>query len=372
MTLLSILAMFPLQAVSYFGKEKQVSFNETITILVVAGVVIAAVFVLNAVKKNSTASGNKASGGGSTISVSGLFSGIALRRIAGNIGLDHEQTKMLDFVFKTDEVTDMEKSINTPALLDRHFKRAYRVIEQSASSDEEAQHRLSVLFSTRNMLDNNVSGDMVSTRQLSDDSSLIIINGKEKYKVTVFSAKGENLVVECPKNALGSPVKITKGSKVNALLFTKNNKGFSFETRVAGYSNAHGSTSLLLTHSNQLKFLSQRRFRRKQTSIDCSINLVYVEGSGKKQRMIVDKRHLAGNIADISVGGCSIKTKAPIDVGAKLKVEFVNGKITVAALGQVLRTNRTGTAEIIHAKFLRVSRKSMNTINVFVYEYGHE
>jgi hypothetical protein len=96
---------------------------------------------------------------------------------------------------------------------------------------------------------------------------------------------------------------------------------------------------------------------------------VYVEGGGKKQRLTVDKRRLSGNIMDISVGGCSMKTNASIQSGARLKIEFTQGDIIVAALGQVLRTNRTGINTILHIKFLRVTRKSMNLINAFVYEY---
>ena len=362
--------MFPLQIrVEDFawGNGGSVSNPKQIIIfLVIVAAGIGIIFIVNAVKNKS--SGTARSGGGKT----GLFSGFALHRMARDIGLNHDQIKMLDFVFKTDEVTDPEKSINTTSLLDRHFKRAYRVIEQSSNADAEAQHRLAVLFSTRNMLEHNVSGRITSTRQLKDDTTLVISNGKEKYNTALISTKGDQLVVGCPKNAIGSPIKFQKGARLSVLLFTKDNKGFSFETHVIGYSNTHGGTALLLAHSNQLKFLSHRRYRRKQVFFDCNINPVYVEGSGKKQRMVVDKRRFTGNIADISVGGCSIKTKAPLQIGGKLKIEFTNDENNVAALGQVLRTNRTNTGVIVHTKFLRVSRKSMNIINAFVYEYGHE
>jgi c-di-GMP-binding flagellar brake protein YcgR len=100
--------------------------------------------------------------------------------------------------------------------------------------------------------------------------------------------------------------------------------------------------------------------------------LIYVEGSGKKQRLIVDKRRISGKIADISVGGCSVRTTVPIKVGVKFKVDFKLGDSKMAALGQVLRTNRKGANTIIHIKFLRVTQKSMNQINAFVYEYANE
>ena len=62
----------------------------------------------------------------------------------------------------------------------------------------------------------------------------------------------------------------------------------------------------------------------------------------------------------------------PIQVGARFKIEFILCDINLAALGQVLRTNRTGVNTIIHIKFLKLTQKSMNVINSFVYEYSQD
>ena len=360
---------FPLQSIDNFALN-DIPFSLTdflIGISIIAAIIIAVV-ILNAIKKppvSSSAKG-KASGG-----MSGLFSGFAFRRIARNLGLNHEQTKMLDYVFKLDGVTDIERSINTPSLLDRHFRRAYRVFDQSGQ-EKESQHKLSILFSTRNILENSVIGGITSTQQLRENITFIVSFGKEKYNINVLSTKGDNIIVEAPKNVLGSLIKIPKGTRLTVMFFSRNNKGFSFETRVVGFTGRDGHPAMQLAHSNQLRFLSQRRFRRRQTSIACILFLVYVEGSGKKQKLLVDKRRLQGNIADISVGGCSIKIMTPVKVGARFKIEFTQGDEKVAALGKVLRSNRTGAATVFHVRFLRVSQKSMNTINAFVYEYGSE
>jgi hypothetical protein len=374
MTALGVFSMYLLQVDfhDFQFKQNATAQKESLIFLGVIAAVIVLIVLLNGMKKKSpgsaTGSGFSRGGGG----VSALFSGISMHRIARDIGLDREQIKMLDFVFKTDDVLDPEKSITTPVLLDRHFRRAYRVIQQSSDSEEEIQSRLSLLFSTRNILENTTFGGLTSTHQLKDDMTISINNGKEKLNLGVVSAGSEHIAVECPRTAIGTLIKFPRGTKLTPMLFTKSNKGFSFETRVIGYAPTYGQNTLLLAHSNQLKFLSQRRFRRRQMVIACKIFFVYVEGSGKKQRLIVDKRGLTGNIADISVGGCSIKTKSSIQVGTKLKIEFTQGDSNVAALGQVLRTNRTGMVTVLHIKFLRVSRKSMNTINAFVYEYAHE
>ena len=364
--------VFPLQiTVSDFDLTPSFTTADLIIFGVVVAVLILIIVVYRIYKSKSPVAAAKSSGGGASGSFS-IFSSFKLQSIARSIGLNHDQRKMLDFAFRIDGAADPVKSVNTPALLDRHFRRAYRVILQSSKSEEETQNKLAVLFSARNMLENNVGVDLSSTRQIKDESTIIISSGKDKYNVTVISTKGDHLTVENPKTALGTQIKLERGIKLHALLFLKNNKGFSFETRVSGYSSAHGHPSLLLAHSNQIKFLSQRRYRRRHTDIDCNLNLVYVEGTGKKQRLIVDKRKFTGEIADISVGGCSLRTKVQTQVGAKIKVEYAQGSGNVAALGQVLRSNRTGINTILHIKFLRVSRKSMNMINAFVYEYINE
>lgn len=374
MTIFSNLRLFPLQNITDFSLDSSAPDPKSLIIFAVIFVVfIVVLLIVNNLKKGSpsakkTLSGSGSKGGGGV----SLISHFKLSRIAGNIGMDHDQKKMLFFVFKTDAVSDPEKSVDNPSLLDRHFRRAYRIIEQTSKNNDEIQERFSVLFSTRNMLENNAGAALSSTRQLHDEMHAILNYGKERYTVPVFSTKGENIAVECPQNALGTHIKIPRGNTISVMVFTKSNKGFSFDTRVAGTSVTRGIPTILLAHSNRLKLLSQRRFRRRQTVIACYCNFVYVEGSGKKQRLIVDKRRLTGNIMDISVGGCSIKASAAVRGGDRLKIEFTIGNSSVAALGQVLRTNRAGGNTIMHIRFLKVSRKTMNTVNAYVYEYASE
>jgi c-di-GMP-binding flagellar brake protein YcgR len=368
----NILILYPLVSATDFKWDSgpRASPKDLIVIFVIVIVIVAALLIVNA--RRGPTSGKKGSGVAAGTPGAGVFSIFAFHRIAKNLGLDHEQTKMLDFVFKTDQVVDPQRSVVTPSLLDRHFRRAYRVLEQTHGHENETQHKLGVLFSTRNLIENSVLEGLTSTRQIRDDTKFTIVANKDKIDVNVISTKGENIDVEAPKTVLGSQIKIQKGTKLNVLFFDKSNKGFSFETRVTGYTTRQGHPTMQIAHSNNLRFLSQRRFRRKQTAVACSMYLVIVEGSGKKQRLIADKRKLQGTIADISVGGCSIKTMTPIQVGARFKVEFILCDINLAALGQVLRTNRTGGNTIIHMKFLKLTQKSMNVINSFVYEYSQE
>jgi len=364
----NVLALFPLQIdVHDFGGNfnRSTSPKEVIIIILVMGAIILLPIIISFFMKNKPGMGAVKGGAAGS-----FFSRFSLNRHARDMGLNREQIKMLDFVFKTDDVIDPQRSLANTELLDRHFRRAYRVIEQTSKTPEDMQHNLAVLFSTRNMLEHTGGINLTSTRQLREDAVLTIGAGKDRREVAVVSTKGDHLAVECPKNALGSYIKAPKGNKLTVFMFSKNNKGFSFESKVAGYSGSMGHTVMLLTHSNQIKKLSQRRYRRRQIVLACNMFLVYVEGKGRKQRLVVDKRRLVGSIADISVGGCSIKSRAPVEVGAKMKIEFTYDDSNLAALGQVLRSNRGSAMTVLHVKFLRVSRKSMNAINAFVYEYA--
>jgi c-di-GMP-binding flagellar brake protein YcgR len=123
--------------------------------------------------------------------------------------------------------------------------------------------------------------------------------------------------------------------------------------------------------------MTQRRFRRRQVSHSCDYFLVRLEDLKNKKppKMVVDPRRMTGTATDISIGGCAIKTQSSIPAGSRLKIEFdySQSALPLAVLGQVLRINRSGMANtIMHIKFLKVPRRTMNAINSMVFEYGDD
>jgi len=369
--------MFPLQTLDDFGWGGEGVGIQAIYLLIGLGVLIAIFVIIGALRNRGKISAFN-EGYTPAKRQRRSFSSFALNRIANDIGLDREKTKMLEFVLRNDNVSDLMKSIDSPDLMDRHFKRAYRLIEKTSISDDELNNRLSVLFATRNIIETYTYADTAtisSTRQIQENTAAIIILGEHNlnYPTRIISAQSDVLVVEHPSNSNGRPITINKGSKITLAFFTKSSKGFSVTSRVIGSIETMNRNILKLAHSNKIKKLSSRRFRRRQMTISTSFYLVKmaVSANEKGNRLIVDKRKFAGSIMDISVGGCSIRTSAPIKPGQKVKIEFSqDDDITVAALGEVLRTNRTGYNTVMHLKFLKIPRKSLNFINAMVYEYA--
>jgi hypothetical protein len=300
--------------------------------------------------------------------------GFTVHRIARSMGLDSSQSKMLSFIMKNDGVTDPERAIQSSSLLDRHFRRAFNTIGRTSAPNDEIQQKLSVLFATRNIMEAASGGglDINSTRLIPENTPAVLVLGENNYPIRVVSSRGAYLLVETPMNSMGEPVSVEPGTVITLSFFTKSSNGFSIVSKVNGTTKAPGAGNVLqVIHSNTIKRLSQRRFRRRQTIVPVEFNLVRLEPGERKgeQKMVVDKRKAAGRILDISAGGCSIQTASSISAGARLKIGFVADKQPVVALGEVLRTNRNRTGTVMHIKFLKVPRKSLNMINALVFEY---
>jgi hypothetical protein len=337
----------------------------------IAGIgVIIVVFVLVNRSKNKLGITNSSFGAPRPQQVKSF----AVHKISRSAGLNSSQSKMLSFVMKNGGVTNPEQVIQSSTLLDRHFKNAYSDIERGSSPDAETQEKLSLLFSTRNILENATGGglDITSTRLIPENTPAVLAIDGNSYPVRVISSKGAYLVVENPLSASGDSASIGRDKPVTLSFYTKSSNGFSVDSTIYGSTKAPGSgQALQIVHSSAIKRLSQRRFRRRQTVLPVEFNLVRLEPGSRKQeqKMVVDKRKAVGKILDISVGGCSIQTSSAISAGVRLKIDFVVDKRHVVALGEVLRTNRNRAGTVMRIKFLKATKRSLNLINALVFEY---
>ena len=355
----------------YFKEDNPV---EARILIIAIAVVIVFSFLINIFRHGlNTSAANK---GGKAPVAPRKFNAFTLHRISTAYGLDKEQTKLLEYVFKNDAVSDPEHVMKNPAILDRHFKRAFRTIEKNSTTDEDAQQRMLKLFALRNLLENSGTDDNTSF-SISENASAILASGQDSFPVKILRSRGLNVITDIPRNILGTPVRLTKGTKVVLSFFTKSSSGFSLDGQVAGSVNTDFGPGLQITHSGKKKPLAKRKFRRRQADIPCEFFFVNVveSGSGRKKtsKLVVDSKRFKGVVQDISVGGCSLKTSVSIQVGSRLKLNLDhedNNIITV--LGQVLRSNRSSSGTILHVKFLKVPSRAYNSISNLVFGYGED
>jgi len=366
----SIGYLFLLQQ-SYFKEDNPV--EGTILIVSIAIIVVVAIIV-HFVRHGFS---RKITGSSKAAVTPRKFNSFTLYKIASSYGLDREQTKLLEYVFRNDGVNDPERVMKNPTVLDRHFKRAFRTIEKNSSTEEDAQERMVKLFSLRNSIESSTGISNSETARLSENTPAILSAGKESYPVKVLSSRGRNVIIEFPRNSLGTPVRLTKGTKISLSFFTKSSNGFSYDGQIGGTLNTDRGQGLQVTHDGKMKPLVKRKFRRKQTEIHCEFNFVNLEetGTGKKKtnKLVVDNRKFTGTVQDISIGGCSLKSSAPIQVGSRLKISIeYDDNYLITVLGLVIRSNRSVAGTIMHVKFLKVPRKAFNSISTLVFGYNDD
>ncbi|MDR0495403.1 MAG: PilZ domain-containing protein [Treponema sp.] len=157
MNILMGLFLFPLQSVNLSDIQIQSGkMNSTAQIFAIGvGIVVILLVILNVYKSKFQ---SKAGGKHSLASEPRQFSTFTLHRITSELGLDREQINMLDYVMKSGGVTDPGRFLSSPGAIDKCFRHAHRIIEHASANDEEMNERLSVLFSTRNIIDANAKG----------------------------------------------------------------------------------------------------------------------------------------------------------------------------------------------------------------------
>jgi len=365
--------------VNLFLLQEQVSYlrsnNNPVVVIVFGialGTIILIVFIGNIVRNGIGVGKGVAKGSSSPR----RFSVFSLYKISKTYGLNREQSKVLEYVLKSNGVVDAERTVANPSVLDRHFKQTYKQIEKNSASSEDAQEKTAMLFSTRNTIEmyHNTSPGPASAQILSTGMEAVLSANQESYPVKVISTQKNNVLVDCPCTSVGTKVRFARGTRARLAFFSKANKGFSFSCQILDTENTSFGPALMLSRSNEVKAMTQRRFRRRQTDLDCGYFLIHVEETKRKKppKLTVDKRRIPGSVTDISIGGCAIKTQNSVPAGSRLKIELeaFSSSAPLAVLGQVLRINRAGLSySIMHVKFLKVPRKAMNTINALVYEY---
>ena len=348
--------------------------RQALIVLIGIGVVIALAILIRFITSGMDLSVSTAARGKRPLAPR-KFSAFTLHRIASAHGLNREQKKLLEYVFRNDAVSDPERVMDNLPLMDRHFRRAYRSIEKNSETDEDAQDRLAKLFSLRNIIEVTAGSIDASRPRLSESTPAVLAMEKDSYPVKVLISRGQSVVVDVPKNSLGSPIRIKKGTAATLSFFTKSSNGFSLSGQVIGSIETDHGTGLQINHTGKLKPLVKRMYRRKQVSIQSEFSIVHISDLGSKKqpkKMFVDPRKFTGMILDISAGGCALKASAQIPAGTRLKITIDHDDSHfIHVLGQVIRTNRSGgMGTILHIKFLKVPRRAFNSISALVYGYA--
>jgi hypothetical protein len=311
-------------------------------------------------------------GGGGSYAAPKRFSSFSLRRAAAPYGINGEQVKLLEEVFRNDNVTDPARVLRDSTVLDKHFKRAYKSIDKGPRNTDRTQQNISKLFVLRNAIEAAPVHD--DNSQPVENSQAIIKYGKDNYNVKVLVSDGTLIVTEIPKSTLGTPLRVSNGTNINLTYLSRSNNSYNLSCSYVGIEKTEHGAGFQMNSNGSPKALTKRQYRRKQVDLRCEfffVQLVEIgKGRNKTSKLVVSPKKFTGNVRDISAGGCSIRTPVPVQAASRLKIACslaYNNQITV--LGQVIRSNRSAAGTVLHIKFLKVPMRAFISINTLVFGF---
>jgi c-di-GMP-binding flagellar brake protein YcgR len=358
-----------LLAQSYWVKERSPIENYVLLGIVIAVIVVS--FVGWLVKRLSS-DGDISFGSGKSPTLSrGAF-----KRRALDFGFSSTEAEFLDFYARKLGVLSPNSIFGSKTQLDTFMKNAFKYIEQHAETEEMAEEQKHNLFAIREALGARTSSgsSIRSSRQLKSKTPLSIVTAKEAhYSSILVINESRALYLEPALDAFGGPIRFPGGSKLTVYFYMGNHVGYSFQTRSKGMVDIDGRRFLSIAHSDKIKPLPARRNQRVELRISARYYLVHVNAAKDRGKIVktvqVEKAAVAGIIVDLSGGGLSLQTISPSNAGEFVKLEFDLGMGMRSAYATVIRVSKTRSGALMHLKFVRIARKTVNEIRSVVYGY---
>ncbi len=298
------------------------------------------------------------------------------RKHAKKLNLSPLQVKLLEDIAKRYKVPSPINFFTNPKVFNTTMKKAITDYENGSYAPQVRESYKTALFSVKQKLD-RYSGTKKSfntTRQLKSGLNITLVSDSNiRYQTHIVANLKDAVCVSIPLQSDGSYIRWKKWQQLEASFFERGDKGFSFKTKVMGYSKIKNETCIMLQHSNSLIQSQQRKYPRKALGQHCyffKINIMTI-GRGKnrqKKAVMADNKGRLGNILEISAGGCSIKSSNSLQKGELIKINLDMGQKKMGILGKIVNTRREGLgATIMHIQFTTISRTNLNSINTYVY-----
>lgn len=263
--------------------------------------------------------------------------------------------------------------------LDALLKKAMAQIETQVSSEQVKEAQKTTIYRIKHSIERNSNkGKAFSSTNTIPSGQSIALSPETggRFQSKINTNLRNYLSATVPTGNAGQQLRWKKWTPVKVFFWKKNGQGFTFDSKVTGYSVIRGVPSVLLQHSNKVKQAQQRRFRRKDISrpayfFPVRIVPVGVGKKAKKRAMVENDRGALGTLIDVSAGGCAIKSTKPIPKGGLIKLQFETADSqSIWCFGKVLSFRKGAPmGGIMHIKFTKVTNKNLNSINSFVYDY---
>ena len=342
-------------------------------------VVILGVIILIIVASRAAGSGRRTGSTRSSSTRPKKFNRRSFIRRASSYGLSKVQCNTLANLVVKYKMKNPYLVFTHGNQLDSLLRKSISEIESQVSSDQVKEAQKITIFRIKQTIERNSgkSKSFSSTASIPTGQTIAISpESGGRYQSRVNTNLKNYISATVPENQSGSQVRWKKWTPVKVFFWKRNGQGFTFDSKVTGYSNIRGVPSVLLQHSNRVKQAQQRRYRRKELSrpayfFPVKVIPVGIGKKAKKRAIVESDKGALGTLLDVSAGGCAIKSTKPVPKAGLIKLQFETGEgHSIWCFGKVINFRKESPmGGTMHIVFTKVTHKNLNSINSFVYDY---
>jgi c-di-GMP-binding flagellar brake protein YcgR len=309
------------------------------------------------------------------------YSSGVFRRTGKAMGLGTPHIDLLENLVRVCKVKQPFLLFSSAGLLDDTLKKGLFSLDSNREmSDEERENRRAVIFQIKQIIERNArKGAMMRSTTFLRPGQLLSITPENggQFASKVISNMKDFLTVSAPAVPAGPDTRWMRGTRLSVYFWRDNDAGYSFASKVLGYDTIKGVSSVLIQHSKTLRKEQRRRSRRRELMRPCFYYPIKITETGqgrKAERKAVVEQNMRtlGTVVDLSGGGCAVQTLNPFDKGKLVMIEFdIDKKAPIRAFGKVMHIHRQkGRGGVMHVMFTRVTRRYLNRISEFVYDFS--
>lgn len=198
--------------------------------------------------------------------------------------------------------------------------------------------------------------------------------GGRFYPFKIRKNDQDSLVLEVPQNLEGTEFCPKPLDKIVMTYLTKRGTQYVLSSRVIRFQHGAGGVSeMVVSHSNAVSMQNRRQWKRANIGNKCVFSAVE-EKTGKRGEITYAPKEnkYEGTLADVSAGGCMIKTQLPIKRDQKLWIKIsLPERGEFEAYGLIVSAQKNNDTNVfsLHISFIEIDEKDRNDIFAFVYNY---
>ena len=295
-----------------------------------------------------------------------------IQALAKKISLTRQEALLLYNICVRQKAKNIYYLWNDEEYLDGILRQEFSRLRQ-----KNAEADIYELFKLKSRLERieRMTRSIPSSHNIPEGETLTLpATGGRFYPFKIRKNDQDSLVLEVPQNLEGTEFCPKPLDKIVMTYLTKRGTQYVLSSRVIRFQHGAGGVSeMVASHSNAVSMQNRRQWKRANIGNKCVFSAVE-EKTGKRGEITYAPKEnkYEGILADISAGGCMIKTQLPIKRDQKLWIKIsLPERGEFEAYGLIVSAQKNNETNLfsLHISFIEIDEKDRNDIFAFVYNY---